>query len=83
MARRLFLLALALVLTAGLGPRLTAEQATNVTAARSNAEKSFRGGRYDEVETLAQAFPKDEAIAVYRALGIAARGDYAKAESIL
>src|SRR5688572_3512432 len=83
MARRLFLLALALVLTAGLGPRLTAEQATNVTAARSNAEKSFRGGRHDEVETLAQAFPKDEAIAVYRALGIAARGDYAKAESIL
>src|SRR6185436_11658428 len=83
MARRLFLLAVAIVLTAGLGPRLTAEQAQNVTAARANADKSFRAGRYDEVETLAQAFPRDEQIAVYRALGIAARGDYARAESIL
>lgn len=83
MLRRLLLLALAVVLTAGLTPRLTAEQAQNVTAARSNADKSFRAGRYDEVETIAQAFPKDELIAVYRALGVAARGDYARAESIL
>jgi len=84
MARRLFLLAFALLLTAGPGPRVTAEQAPqNVTAARANADKSFRAGRYDEIETLAQAFPKDEQIAVYRALGVAARGDYAKAESIL
>jgi tetratricopeptide (TPR) repeat protein len=83
MGRRLFLLLLAVVLTAGLGPRLTAEQGQNVTAARVNAEKSFRGGRHSEVETLAQAFPKDEIINVYHALGVAARGDYARAESIL
>jgi tetratricopeptide (TPR) repeat protein len=83
MGRRLFLLALALVLTAGLGPRLTAEQAQNVTAARATADKSFRAGRYAEIETIAQAFPKDEQIAVFRALGVAARGDYAGAESIL
>ena len=82
MSFRLLLLALALALTAGLGPRLTAEQAT-VTAARANAEKSFRAGRYAEIDTIALAFPKDEQIAVYRALGISARGDYAAAESIL
>ncbi len=83
MFRRLLLLTFAVILTAGLTPRLTAEQGQNVTAARTNADKSFRAGRYAEVETLAQAFPRDEAIAVYHALGVAARGDYAKAESIL
>jgi cellulose synthase operon protein C len=83
MVRRLILLALAVILTAGLAPLLTAEQATNVTAARANADKSFRAGRYDEIETIAQAFPKDEQIAVYRALAAAARGDYDKAESTL
>ena len=83
MARRLTLLTLAVALTAfGLTPRLTAEQAGAATS-RANAEKSYRGGRFDEVETLAKAFPKDEIIATYHALGVAARGDYAKAESIL
>src|SRR5829696_1839211 len=83
MARRLSLLALAVALTAfGLTPHVTAEQATAATS-RANAEKSFRAGRYDEVETLAKAFPKDETIAIYYASGVAARGDYAKAESIL
>src|SRR3954469_16601694 len=80
---RFSLLALALVLTAGLTPRVTAEQAPNVTSARSTAEKSLRAGRYDEVETVAQAFPKDELIAVSRALAIEARGDYARAETVL
>ena len=83
MARRLTLLTLAVALTAfTLTPRVTAEQATAV-ASRTNAEKSFRAGRYDEVATFAQTFPKDETIAVYHALGVAARGDYAKAEAIL
>ena len=83
MVRRVTLLALAVALTAfTLTPRVTAEQATAVTS-RTNAEKSYRGGRYDEVETIAKAFPKDEQIAVLHALGVAARGDYAKAESIL
>jgi hypothetical protein len=84
MARRFCLLLLAVILTAGLGPRLTAEQApAGVASARANAEQSFRGGRYSEVDTLARAFPKDELINVYHALGIAARGDYARAESVL
>jgi cellulose synthase operon protein C len=83
MFRRLSLLALAVLLTAGLTGPITAEQGQNVTAARGNADKSFRAGRYDEVATLAQAFPKDELIAVQHALGVAARGDYAEAESIL
>ena len=83
MARRLTLLTLAVALTAfALTPRLTAEQASAATS-RANAEKSYRGGRYDELETLAKAFPKDEIIATYHALGVAARGDYAKAEEIL
>jgi tetratricopeptide (TPR) repeat protein len=74
---------LAVALTAfSLTPRLTAEQAGAATS-RSNAEKSYRGGRYDEVETIAKAFPKDELIATYYALAVAARGDYARAESIL
>ena len=83
MARRLTLLLLAVVITAvGLTPRVTAEQA-NAASARANAEKSYRGGRFDEVAGFAQAFPKDEQIAVYLALSVAARGDYARAESIL
>ncbi len=83
MVRRLILLALAVIFTAGLVPPLTAEQAPNVTAARANADTSFRAGRYDEIETLAQAYPKEEQIAVFRALAFAARGEYDKAESTL
>ncbi len=71
------------MLTAGITPQVTAEQAQNVSSARATAEKSLRGGRYAEVETVAQAFPKDELIAVAHALSVAARGDYARAESIL
>jgi tetratricopeptide (TPR) repeat protein len=82
MARRLSLLTVALVLTVGLAPRVTAEQAS-VASSRGTAEKSYRGGRFDEVETVAKAFPKDEQIAVFHALSIAARGDYARAESVL
>jgi cellulose synthase operon protein C len=82
MFRRISLLILAVALTAALAPLVTAEQ-QNVTAARATADKSWQGGRFEEIDTLAQAFPKDEAIAVYHALSIAARGDYARAESIL
>ncbi len=71
------------MLTAGMAPRVTAEQAQNVTAARATADKSWRGGRYAEVDTVAQAFPKDELIAVAHALSVAARGDYVRAEAIL
>jgi cellulose synthase operon protein C len=82
MARRFVLLVFAVALTAGLAPLVTA-QAQNVAAGRATADKSFRAGRFDEIDTLAQAFPKDEQIAVYHALAVSARGDYARAESIL
>ena len=71
------------MLTAGITPRVTAEQAQNVTSARATAEKSLRAGRYAEVDAVAQAFPKDELIAVSHALALRARGDYARAESVL
>ena len=83
MVRRLFLLLILVILAAGITPRVGAEQAQNVTAARTTAERSLRGGRYAEVDTIAQAFPKDELIAVSHARAVAARGDYARAESIL
>jgi tetratricopeptide (TPR) repeat protein len=82
MARRSLLLLLAVVLTAGLAPLVIAEQ-QNVASGRQTAEKSWLGGRYEEIDTLAQAFPKDEAIAVFHALSVAARGDYSRAETIL
>ncbi|MEO7156693.1 MAG: tetratricopeptide repeat protein [Vicinamibacterales bacterium] len=83
MLRRLSLLVILVMLTAGITPRVTAEQAQSVTAARTTADKSLRGGRYAEVDTVAQAFPKDELIAVSHALSVVARGDYARAEAIL
>lgn len=83
MVRRLSLLTFALILTAGLTPRVTAEQAQTVTAARTTADKSLRAGRYAEVDTIAQQFPKDELIAVSSALSMIARGDYARAEALL
>ena len=82
MLRRSLLLLAAVVLTAGLAPLVTAQQ-QNVASARQTAEKSWLGGRYEEIDTVAQAFPKDESIAVFHALSVAARGDYARAETIL
>jgi tetratricopeptide (TPR) repeat protein len=83
MLRRALLLALAVGLTAGLTPQVTAEQSPNVSASRATAEKSWLGGRFTELDTLAQAHPKDEAVGVYHALAVAARGDHARAEQIL
>ena len=83
MVRRVCLLLIALVLTAGLTPHVTAEQAQSAGAVRAAAEKAWRSGRLEEVEKLTQAFPSDETLAVLRARAIAARGDYARAESIL
>src|SRR5215203_630413 len=83
MLRRLSLLVILVMLTAGITPRVTAEQAQNVTSARATAEKSLRAGRYAEVDAVAQAFSKDELIAVSHALALRARGDYARAESVL
>ncbi len=83
MSRRVWLLLASVVLTIGLAPFVTAEQSQNVAAARINAEKSWRAGRLDELDKFAEAFPKDELLAVLRAKAVAARGDYARAESLL
>jgi tetratricopeptide (TPR) repeat protein len=83
MSRRVWLLLASVVLTIALAPFVTAEQASSVGAARANAEKSWRAGRLDEIDKFAEAFPKDEALAVLRAKAIAARGDYAQAEALL
>jgi tetratricopeptide (TPR) repeat protein len=83
MSRRVWLLLASVVVTIALAPFVTAEQASSVAVARTNAEKSWRAGRLDEIGKFADAFPKDEALAVLRARAIAARGEYAQAESLL
>lgn len=83
MSRRLWLLLGPVVLTIGLAPFVTAEQSPTVAAARTSAEQSWRAGRLDEIEKFAEAFPKDEQLAVLRAKAIAARGDYARGEAVL
>ena len=72
------------MLTAGITPRVTAEQAQNVTAARTHRRASRCAAAATPKSTrVAQAFPKDELIAVSHALALSARGDYARAESVL
>jgi len=83
MSRRLWLLLASVVLTIGLAPFVTAEQTPNIASARANAEKSWRAGRLDEVEKFADAYPKDELLAVLRAKAASSSGDYARAESVL
>lgn len=83
MSRRVWLLLASVVLTITLAPFVTAEQSQNVAAARTNAEKSWRAGRLDEIDKFAAAFPKDELLAALRARAMAARGDYAGAEAVL
>ncbi len=83
MSRRVWLLLASVVLTVGLTPFVTAGQSQNAAAVRANAEKSWRAGRLDEIDKFADAFPKDDALAVLRAKAATARGDYARAESVL
>ena len=54
-----------------------------VSAARTAAERALRAGQFDQVESLAQAFPKDESLAVLRAQALIAKGEYAKADALL
>src|SRR5687767_13905961 len=83
--KRLVFISLLLVATVIAGPGGHAQSGATpaLTAARSAAERSLRPGRFDEVETAAQAFPKDETLAVLRAQALIARGEYAKAEPLL
>ncbi|MGH9385049.1 MAG: tetratricopeptide repeat protein [Vicinamibacterales bacterium] len=71
-----------LILSAPSHPYL-AEQGTLTPAVRSTAEQAWRGGRFDEVEKIAQAHPNDESMMVLRALVARARGDYARADQLL
>jgi tetratricopeptide (TPR) repeat protein len=68
-------------LTAGLAP--VDAQAPGAAGARAAAEKALLAGHFDEVEKLAQPFGSDEALVVLRARAVAARGDYARAETLL
>lgn len=56
---------------------------SSVTAARTAAERALGAGRFDEVESITQAFPKDEWLAVLRARSLVAKGEYAKADTLL
>ena len=80
---RAWVTVIAFVLVAGLNRPADAGQAQAAAGTRAAVEKAWRAGQYDEVERLAQALPADEVLAVWRARAVAARGDYARAESIL
>jgi tetratricopeptide (TPR) repeat protein len=54
-----------------------------VTSARAAAEKAFRTGRFDEVETLTRSAGTDDTLLALRAKALIARGEYAAAESVL
>jgi tetratricopeptide (TPR) repeat protein len=69
-------------LTASLGLVLAREQAAP-PAGRAAAEKAWRSGDYEQVETLTAAATGDEALVVLRAKAAAAVGDYARAETLL
>ncbi len=64
---------------------LAAQPSANqtVSSARAAAEKAFRAGRYDEVETLTQNAGTDDVLVTLRARALVARGEYSKAESVL
>ena len=83
MSRRVCLLVVVLALTAGFPPHVSAQTAQGVTAARAAADRAWRAGRLDEIDRLAQAFPSDAALTVWRSRAMAARGEYARAESII
>ncbi|MFN2444633.1 MAG: tetratricopeptide repeat protein [Vicinamibacterales bacterium] len=63
--------------------RPAAQQPSSVQAARQSADSALRSGKFDQVESVASAFPEDEALIVLRARAAIASGDYARAESLL
>jgi cellulose synthase operon protein C len=85
MTRRFWGIALVCIaIPAGLGLAFAREQAASgPAAARTAAERAWRAGQYDEVEQVASAHPGDEPLVILRARSAAARGDYARAESVL
>jgi cellulose synthase operon protein C len=70
-----------LILTVPTGTQNTGN--TSISNARVAAEKAFRSGRYDDVDTLTQTAGTDDALVTLRAKALAARGQYAQAESVL
>jgi tetratricopeptide (TPR) repeat protein len=75
--------ALVLLLVTSLSGSSLSEQGAPTSSIRTAAEQAWRGGRFDEVEKTAQAYPNDEAMVVLRALVAEARGDYARADQLL
>ena len=75
--------ALVLLLATSLSGSSLSEQGTPTASIRTAAQQAWRGGRFDEVEKTAQAYPNDEAMVVLRALVAEARGDYARADQLL
>jgi tetratricopeptide (TPR) repeat protein len=70
-----------LILTVPTGTQNTGN--TSITNARVAAEKAFRSGRYDDVDTLTQTAGTDDALVTLRGKALAARGQYAQAETVL
>lgn len=85
MTRRFWGITLASVaLSAGLGLAFAREQAASgPAAARAAAERAWRAGEYEQVDRAASAHPGDEALVILGAKSAAARGDFARAESML
>lgn len=74
---------LLLLLSAATFATSAAAQPSSAAAARQSAEAALLSGKYDQVESIADAFPTDEPLVVLRARAAIARGDYARAESLL
>ncbi len=85
LARRLGWCSALLVVLMLFGPAGHAQGTGNasLTSARTAAERALRAGRFDEVESLAQPFAKEESFAVLRAQALSARGEYSKAIALL
>lgn len=58
-------------------------QQPGAATARDAARKAFAAGKYDEAESLAAVFPKDDSLVVLCAQTFRVRGDYARAEALL
>ena len=65
------------------GALAVSAQSPSLQAARVSAERAFLSGKFNEVESLTQAFTSDDWAVALRARGLIARGEYARAEALL
>ncbi len=66
-----------------LAPLSSFAQQPGVASAREAALKAFAAGQYDQVESLAGVFVKDESLVALRAQAFVVRGDYERAQTLL